>query len=110
MVGATNAPRPASPSSVTNHADSDSVVPGRVEQLVILPLPAPAAIRPVEINACFDVEANGRTALITWTRTADTTYNNKVEQSLRGYRFRPSRRLSGAAVRDTICIRAITGK
>ena len=77
-----------------------------VTTLVILPIPVPAKIKPYEMKACFEVDSTGKQTLLQWTKSKDEGYNRKVEQSLRGYRFRPAVRLDGTPVRDTACVTA----
>jgi hypothetical protein len=90
-------------------ADTDTVIPGGVQHLVILPLPVPDSIKPVRLTACFDLEASGKATLIQRTLTRDSAYNRAVLETLLTYRFKPST-LRGFPVRDTICIRATAGE
>jgi hypothetical protein len=78
----------------------------KVKQLVIMPVPAPPGYI---MRACFDVAANGDAKLIDWTRSKDTAYNQKIDESLKKYLFTPAT-LSGVAVRDTVCVNAGTTK
>lgn len=78
----------------------------RVKTLVILPIPMPDVVKPYELVACFDVAPTGDAKLLSWTRSRDLNYNSKIKKSLDGYRFAPAT-LDGAAVRDTVCIRAV---
>lgn len=80
-----------------------------VTTLVILPIPVPARVKPYSMEACFEVDSLGRQRLLTWTKSKDDSYNRKVEESLKGYRFRPAVLPSGVAVRDTSCIKAVGG-
>jgi hypothetical protein len=90
-------------------ASSDSVSRAAVEQLVMPPLPVPDAVKPYTLRACFDVDTAGRGALISWSRSRDSTYNGRLLATLRGYRFRPARLLTGSAIRDTLCVQAMAG-
>jgi protein TonB len=87
-----------------------AVYPPTVTQLVILPLPPPSRDRGYEMVAWFDVDSTGRARLINWNPPKDPNYARKVEETLRGYRFRPAVRLDGTPVRDTVAIRASVGR
>jgi protein TonB len=80
-----------------------------VTTLVILPLPLPAKVKPYVMRACFEVDSIGHQTLLEWTKSKDAAYNKKVEESLRGYRFRPAVLPNGTAVRDTTCVNASGG-
>jgi hypothetical protein len=80
----------------------------KVKDLFILPIPVPAIAKPYVMDACFDVAANGDSRLLTWTKSRDTLYNKKIEESLKRYTFTPAT-INGVAVRDTACVRAKAG-
>jgi hypothetical protein len=90
-------------------ADTDSIIKAKVAQLVMPPMPVPPAITPFTLQACFDVDTAGRGRLLLWTRTSDSSYNRRVLETLNGYSFIPSRWSGGAALRDTVCVRAVAG-
>lgn len=87
-------------------ADTSAKKKAKVKQLVVLPMPLPDSLKPLTMEACFDVASNGDAKLLTVTRTKDYEYNRKIEASLRGYGFTPATR-NGVAVRDTVCVKAI---
>jgi protein TonB len=83
-----------------------TVYPPSPVTLVVLPLPVPPRAKPYDMTACWSVDETGRGELLKFTPSKDAAYNRKVEESLRGYRFRPAVRLDGTPVRDTTCVRA----
>lgn len=76
-----------------------------VKELFLLPMPVPAAVKPYLLHACFEVAANGAPRLLAWTRTRDSSYNRKIEESLGKYSFNVATR-GGAAVQDTVCVQS----
>ena len=108
-AAARRAPSPLSAVRMSARADTDTVIPGGVTQLVILPLPIPDSIKPVRLSACFDLDTLGQPTLLQYNLTRDKDYNKRIHAALTSYRFRPSTRL-GVPVRDTICIRAVGGE
>lgn len=82
------------------------VYPPTPTNLVILPIPVPAKVKPYTLVAYFDVDERGNTTLISFTPSKDASYNRKVREMLLEFRFRPAVRADGTPVRDTTWITA----
>lgn len=74
--------------------------------LVILPIPVPAKVRPYKLIAYFDVDEKGNTTLLSFNPSKDANYNKKIREMLLEFRFRPAVRADGTPVRDTTWIAA----
>lgn len=68
-------------------------------EMFIPPLPVPQAARGFHVIAEFDVDERGRVLGMTFTPTRDRGYNRRLEDVLRGFRFRPGTRPDGTPVR-----------
>ena len=82
------------------------IYPPTPTNLVILPIPVPAKVRPYTLIAYFDVDERGNTTLLSFTPSKDASYNRKVREMLLEFRFRPAVRADGTPVRDTTWITA----
>ncbi len=82
------------------------VYPPTPTNLVILPIPVPAKVRPYKLIAFFDVDERGNTTLISFNPSKDAGYNRKIREMLLEFRFRPAVRADGTPVRDTTWISA----
>ncbi len=82
------------------------VYPPTPTNLVILPIPVPAKVRPYKLVAFFDVDERGNTTLISFNPSKDAGYNRKIREMLLEFRFRPAVRADGTPVRDTTWISA----
>ena len=82
------------------------VYPPTPTNLVILPIPVPAKVRPYKLVAFFDVDERGNTTLISFNPSKDSGYNRKIREMLLEFRFRPAVRADGTPVRDTTWISA----
>ena len=68
-------------------------------ELYILPLPIPDKVRGFHLVAEFDVDETGRVLGFEFTRTRDSEYNKRLQEVLRGFRFRPGTRPDGTPIR-----------
>ena len=82
------------------------IYPPTPTNLVILPIPVPAKVRPYKLIAFFDVDERGNTTLISFNPSKDSGYNRKIREMLLEFRFRPAVRADGTPVRDTTWISA----
>ncbi|MBM3906956.1 MAG: hypothetical protein FJ363_02645 [Gemmatimonadetes bacterium] len=82
------------------------VYPPTPTNLVILPIPVPAKVRPYKLVAFFDVDERGNTTLLSFNPSKDASYNRKIREMLLEFRFRPAVRADGTPVRDTTWISA----
>lgn len=82
------------------------IYPPTPTNLVILPIPVPAKVRPYKLVAYFDVDEKGNTTLLSFNPSKDSNYNKKIREMLLEFRFRPAVRADGTPVRDTTWISA----
>ena len=82
------------------------IYPPTPTNLVILPIPVPAKVRPYKLIAYFDVDERGNTTLLSFNPSRDSGYNKKIREMLLEFRFRPAVRADGTPVRDTTWISA----
>lgn len=68
-------------------------------EMFIPPLPVPQSVKGFHLIAEFDVDERGRVLSMTFTETRDRGYNRRLEDVLRGFRFRPGTRPDGTPVR-----------
>lgn len=68
-------------------------------ELFIPPLPLPSSVKGSEILAEFDVDSTGKVISYTFTPTRDRSYNRKLDEVLKGFKFRPGTTMQGVPVR-----------
>src|SRR5260370_26279481 len=68
-------------------------------ELFIPPLPLPASVKGSEILAEFDVDSTGRVISYHFTPTKDRGYNKRLDEVLKGFKFRPGTTMPGVPVR-----------
>jgi protein TonB len=79
------------------------IYPPFVTNLAILPMPAPAKVKPYKLTACFEVDEKGNAKLISWNPSKDGDYNRKIKAMLDEVRFKPAVRWDGVPVKVTSC-------
>jgi hypothetical protein len=67
--------------------------------MFIPPLPVPSSVKGFHLIAEFDVDERGRVLAMTFTQTRDRSYNRRLEDVLKGFRFRPGTRPDGTPIR-----------
>jgi protein TonB len=79
-----------------------AVYPPTPTNVALPPQPIPRSVRGHELVAVFEVDSVGNAKVLQWNKTRDNGYNQKLEQMLKGIRFRPAiRALDGMPVSDT---------
>ena len=73
--------------------------PPEAIEVFIPPLPTPSSVRGFRLVAEFDVDENGKVLAMNFTPTRDRGYNRRLEETLRGYRFRAGHRPDGTPIR-----------
>jgi hypothetical protein len=73
--------------------------PPTMTELFIPPLPLPSSVKGSEILAEFDVDSTGKVIKYTFTPTKDRGYNKKLDEVLKGFKFRPGTTMQGVPVR-----------
>ncbi|HEY4215674.1 MAG TPA: hypothetical protein VGM67_00975 [Gemmatimonadaceae bacterium] len=68
-------------------------------ELFIPPLPMPAKVRGFHLVAEFDVDSTGKVLGFTFTPTRDGGYNKRLEEVLKGFKFRPGTTPNGVPIR-----------
>jgi protein TonB len=68
-------------------------------EMFIPPLPVPASVRGAKILAEFDVDERGKVLGMKFTETGDRSYNRRLAEVLKGFRFRPGTRPDGTPIR-----------
>jgi hypothetical protein len=68
-------------------------------EMFIPPLPVPSSVKGFHLIAEFDVDERGRVLAMTFTQTRDRSYNRRLEDVLKGFRFRPGTRPDGTPIR-----------
>jgi protein TonB len=68
-------------------------------EMFIPPLPVPDGIKGFHLIAEFDVDERGRVLSMTFTQTRDRSYNRRLEDVLKSFRFRPGTRPDGTPIR-----------
>jgi periplasmic protein TonB len=68
-------------------------------ELFIPPLPLPSSVKGSEILAEFDVDSTGKVLSYKFTPTRDRGYNKKLDEVLKGFKFRPGTTMQGVPVR-----------
>jgi periplasmic protein TonB len=68
-------------------------------EMFIPPLPVPKDVKGFHLIAEFDVDERGKVLGLTFTQTRDRGYNRRLEDVLKGFRFRPGTRPDGTPVR-----------
>ena len=68
-------------------------------KLFIPPLPIPDGVRGFRLIAEYDVDETGKVVSFKFTLTRDVAYNRRLEQMLKGYKFRPGKTPDGTPVR-----------
>jgi hypothetical protein len=67
--------------------------------MFIPPLPVPDKVRGAKIIAEFDVDSTGRVLAYDFTPTKDGGYNKRLNEVLRGFRFRAGTTPQGRPLR-----------
>jgi len=73
--------------------------PPEATEMFIPPLPVPAPLRGKAILAEFDVDERGKVLGLKFTETGDRSYDRRLTEVLKGYKFRPGHRPDGTPVR-----------
>jgi periplasmic protein TonB len=73
--------------------------PPTMTELFIPPLPLPKSVKGSEVLAEFDVDSTGRVISYHFTPTKDRGYDKKLDEVLKGFRFRPGTTMQGVPVR-----------
>ena len=68
-------------------------------ELFIPPLPLPSSVKGSEVLAEFDVDSTGKVISYHFTPTRDRGYNKKLDEVLKGFKFRPGTTMQGVPVR-----------
>jgi protein TonB len=68
-------------------------------EMFIPPLPVPNGVKGFHLIAEFDVDERGKVLSMTFTQTRDRSYNRRLEDVLKGFRFRPGTRPDGTPIR-----------
>ena len=68
-------------------------------EMFIPPLPVPNGVKGFHLIAEFDIDEQGKVVSMNFTQTRDRGYNRRLEDVLRGFRFRPGTRADGTPVR-----------
>ena len=73
--------------------------PPRPLDIYLPPLPVPNSVKGFHLIAEFDVDERGRVLGMTFTQTRDRSYNRRLEEVLKGFRFKPGTRPDGTPIR-----------
>ena len=84
--------RPQTSGSVVNY-------PPTPTELFIPPLPVPAAVFGFHMIAQFDVDETGKVVDVKFAGTRDSGYNRRLEEVLKGFKFRPGTKPDGTPIR-----------
>jgi hypothetical protein len=76
-------------------------IPCKNTELLIPPLPAPDNVHGAKILAEFDVDASGKVLKFQFTPTRNGAYNRRVNDVLKGLKFKPGTTLEGVPIRTT---------
>lgn len=68
-------------------------------ELFIPPLPMPDKVRGFHLVAEYDVDSTGKVVDFTFTPTRDGSYNKRLSDVLRSFKFRPGTRPDGTPIR-----------
>lgn len=82
----------------------DSIYPPSVTQVFLPPMPVPKKVSGHTLVAVFDVDSTGKVLDVSFNKTRDGEYNEKLEEVLHELRFRPGTRLDGRPVRASATI------
>jgi periplasmic protein TonB len=82
----------------TGGGNTDIHAPTMTE-LFIPPLPLPSGVKGSQVLAEFDVDETGKVLSFKFTPTKDRGYNKKLEEVLKGFKFRPGTTMQGVPVR-----------
>ena len=73
--------------------------PPETDQFFLPPLPVPAALKGLVLLAEFDVDERGKVVGLKFTETGDRSYDRRLAEVFKGYRFRPGHRKDGTPIR-----------
>jgi periplasmic protein TonB len=68
-------------------------------EMFIPPLPVPSGVKGFHLIAEFDIDERGKVLGMTFTQTRDRGYNRRLEDVLKGFRFKPGTRADGTPIR-----------
>jgi protein TonB len=82
-------------------ADSLMIYPPSPIELIVPPLPSPDGLKGCEVMADLDIDTDGRVLGVTRSDKCrkDKNYDKRLEEMLKGTRFRPAVRVDGSPVR-----------
>ena len=76
-------------------------IPCKQVEMPLFPLPPPSNVRGSKLIANFDVDERGKILKIEFTPTRNGDYNRKVNDVLKGVRWKPATTLEGVPIRKT---------
>ena len=76
-------------------------IPCKSIEMPIFPLPVPANVRGFKLTVNFDVDDKGKVLKWEFTPTKSGDYNRKINETLKGFRFKPGTTLEGVPIRTT---------
>jgi protein TonB len=68
-------------------------------EMFIPPLPMPDRVRGFHLVAEYDVDSTGKVVNFTFTPTRDGSYNKRLDDVLKSFKFRPGTRPDGTPIR-----------
>jgi hypothetical protein len=76
-------------------------IPCKSTEMPIFPLPAPANVRGFKLIVNFDVDDKGKALKWDFTPTRNGDYNRRINETLKGFRFKAGTTLEGVPIRTT---------
>lgn len=81
---------------------TDDIYPPSPTQMFLPPLPTPNKVKGHTLVAVIEVDSTGQVLDISFNKTRDGEYNEKIEHVLHELRFRPATRADGTPVRAKV--------